>query len=69
MWKPSVRATNPKTGDFTFHDHEVYGARLADAVSRRLKFPNDIREPAVGLVRHHLVVIIRHGRMPRFAGG
>ena len=54
--KPSARATSPKTGDFTFHDHEIQGARLTDAILRRLRFPNDLRELAVALVRHHLIV-------------
>ena len=54
--KPITRALNPTTGDFTFHDHETYGAKVADAIMRRLKFPNDLREHVVALVRHHLVV-------------
>ncbi len=54
--KPSSRALNPSTGDFTFHDHEIKGAQITDAAMRRLKFPNDMREHVVALVRHHLVV-------------
>ena len=54
--KPTARATNPKTGDFTFHDHEIEGARLTDEIMRRLRFPNDLREHVVALVRHHLIV-------------
>lgn len=54
--KPPARATSPKTGDFTFHDHEIEGARLTDEILRRLRFSNDLREMVVALVRHHLVV-------------
>ncbi len=54
--KPCVRAISPKTGDYTFHNHEVEGARLTDQVLRRLRFPNDARERVVALVLHHLVV-------------
>jgi putative nucleotidyltransferase with HDIG domain len=54
--KPSVRATSPESGDYTFHNHEISGAHITDVVMRRLKFPNDLRERVVSLVRYHLVV-------------
>jgi tRNA nucleotidyltransferase (CCA-adding enzyme) len=54
--KPVVRDVSPKTGDYVFHDHEIQGSRLADAIMRRLKFPNNLRDPVVALVRHHIVV-------------
>ncbi len=54
--KPAARATSPKTGDFTFHDHEIGGAKLTDEILRRLRFSNDLREVVVALVRHHLIV-------------
>jgi tRNA nucleotidyltransferase (CCA-adding enzyme) len=54
--KPVVRDVSSKTEDYIFHDHEVQGSRLADAIMRRLKFPNNLREPVVALVRHHIVV-------------
>ena len=54
--KPVVRDVSPKTGDYTFHDHEIQGSGLADAMMRRLKFPNNLRDSVVALVRHHIVV-------------
>ncbi len=54
--KPVVRDISPKTGDYIFHDHEIQGSRIAEAIMRRLKFPNNLRDPVVALVRHHIVV-------------
>lgn len=54
--KPLTRAVHPETADFTFYHHEVAGAKIADDLLRRLRFPNEARERAVELVRHHLVV-------------
>ncbi len=53
--KPPVRATNPETGEFTFYRHELTGARLANDLLRRLRFPNDVREQVTALVEHHIV--------------
>ena len=54
--KPAVRAIDPNIGDYTFHNHEILGAQIADAILRRLRFANDLREVVVALVRHHIVV-------------
>jgi len=54
--KPDTRGINPATGDFTFHDHEIRGAEITDNIMRRLKFPNELRERVVNIVRFHLVV-------------
>jgi poly(A) polymerase/tRNA nucleotidyltransferase (CCA-adding enzyme) len=40
--------------DATFHAHEVIGARMAKKIMERLKFPKDVSERVVHLVRHHL---------------
>jgi tRNA nucleotidyltransferase (CCA-adding enzyme) len=53
--KPETRAHSDKTNDFTFYDHEVVGARRAEAVLTRLRFSNEERARIVALVRHHLV--------------
>jgi tRNA nucleotidyltransferase (CCA-adding enzyme) len=53
--KPSVKGVHPTTGEATFYDHESVGAEMADAILRRLKFSNEIRETVVHLIRHHLV--------------
>lgn len=38
----------------TFYNHQTYGARKADAVLRRLRYPNEERERIVHLVQHHM---------------
>jgi tRNA nucleotidyltransferase (CCA-adding enzyme) len=53
--KPVTRAVHPRTGEYTFHGHELTGARLANDILRRLRFPNDIREEVTALVQHHIV--------------
>jgi len=53
--KPRTRAMSPKSQDFTFYNHELVGAQMADTILRRLKFSNEQRARVVELVRHHLV--------------
>lgn len=53
--KPASKGVHPVTGDVTFYDHEEIGAPMTDDVLRRLRFPNEVRELVVRLVRHHLV--------------
>jgi len=40
--------------DAIFHNHEVIGARMANAILRRLKFSNNDREQVVHLIKHHM---------------
>jgi tRNA nucleotidyltransferase (CCA-adding enzyme) len=53
--KPRTRALSPKSNDYTFYNHELLGAEMADAILRRLKFSNEQRVRVVELIRHHLV--------------
>jgi tRNA nucleotidyltransferase (CCA-adding enzyme) len=53
--KPATRAVHPQTGEYTFHRHELVGARMSDDLLRRLRFPNDVREQVTALVEHHIV--------------
>jgi len=41
-------------GKYTFYGHEVVGARMAEKIMNRLKFPNKITEQVVTLVRNHM---------------
>jgi len=41
-------------GRVTFYNHQAYGARKADAILRRLRYPNDERERIVHLVQQHM---------------
>jgi len=43
-----------RDGDYTFHQHQVVGAGLADRLLARLRFPNQMREQIVHLVREHM---------------
>jgi putative nucleotidyltransferase with HDIG domain len=40
--------------DGHFHHHEVVGARLADGLLRRMRYPRAAAEEVVHLVRHHM---------------
>jgi tRNA nucleotidyltransferase (CCA-adding enzyme) len=53
--KPRSRELSDKTKDYTFYNHEVIGAEMADAILRRLRASNEDRERVVELVRHHLI--------------
>jgi tRNA nucleotidyltransferase (CCA-adding enzyme) len=53
--KPRTRAMSDKTHDYTFYNHEVVGAQMADVWLKRFRFSNEERERVVHLVRNHLV--------------
>jgi tRNA nucleotidyltransferase (CCA-adding enzyme) len=52
--KPRTRAWSDKVSDWTFYDHDVLGAEIADPIATRLRFSNDEKTRIVALVRHHL---------------
>jgi tRNA nucleotidyltransferase (CCA-adding enzyme) len=52
--KPRTRAWSDKKSDYTFYDHDVLGAEIAEPILARLRFSNDERARIVALVRHHL---------------
>lgn len=41
-------------GKFTFYGHEVVGARMVSKIMERLKFPKDLTEKVVKMVRYHM---------------
>lgn len=51
--KPESRAVGPD-GVATFYRHEALSARDAHAALRRLKFPNNVTDAVVHLIRHHM---------------
>lgn len=53
--KPRSREWSAKTEDYTFYEHELIGAKMAEPILERLRFSNDERAHITGLVRHHLV--------------
>lgn len=52
--KPASRRFSDEKRDWTFHGHEVIGARMAKGILDRLHFPNALVEEVVSLVRWHM---------------
>lgn len=52
--KPAARRWSDEKKDWTFHGHEVVGAKMAKAIMRDLKFPNETVETVTNLVRWHM---------------
>lgn len=52
--KPRVRRWSDEKKDWTFHGHEVVGAKMAKKIMANLRMPSDISEIVVLLVRWHM---------------
>lgn len=52
--KPETRRWSDEKKDWTFHGHEVVGARVAKKVLADLRFPKELSEKVVKLVRWHM---------------
>ncbi len=54
--KPQARqaANGRGSKEWTFYGHEVVGARMVRDIMKRLKFPKDVSEKVVKLVRYHM---------------
>jgi len=52
--KPEVRRHSPEKDDWTFHGHEVVGARVAKKALEMLRFPKEMVEKVSKLVRWHM---------------
>ncbi len=52
--KPRTRRWEDAQKIFTFYGHEVVGARMVEKFLSRLKFPKDMSETIVKLVRYHM---------------
>jgi len=52
--KPETRRYSDEKKEYTFHGHEVVGARTAKKVLQDLKFPKKISEKVIKLVRWHM---------------
>lgn len=52
--KPKSRRWAKERGDWTFHGHEVIGARMAKRILERLRFPRETADAVVKLVRWHM---------------
>lgn len=52
--KPKTRDYDQTKGKYTFYDHAIVGARIAEKIFKRLKFPTSITEKVVHLIYHHM---------------
>lgn len=52
--KPETRRWSDEKRDWTFHGHEVVGARVTKRIMEDLRFPKDIADKVIGLVRWHM---------------
>lgn len=52
--KPETRRWSDEKKDWTFHGHDVVGARVAEQVLKNLKYPKDLIDRVVKLVRWHM---------------
>ncbi len=52
--KPEVRRWSPEKNDWTFHGHEVVGARVTKKALEELKFSRETIEKVTKLVRWHM---------------
>lgn len=52
--KPQTRRWSNEKNNWTFYGHDVVGARVAEKVMTRLKFPKKLSQDVVILVRYHL---------------
>lgn len=52
--KPETRKWSPEKKDWTFYGHDVVGAKVAKKVLQNLKYPNEMIDTVVKLVRWHM---------------
>lgn len=52
--KPATRRWSEEKKDWTFHGHEVVGARITRKALQELRFPSEIIEKTTNLVRWHM---------------
>ena len=52
--KPVTAERDPATGKIHFYGHEKEGAAMAEAILRRLRFPNRQMDEIAACVRHHM---------------
>jgi len=52
--KPEARRWSEEKKDWTFHGHEVVGARVVKKIMKELRFSSDMTEKVTSLVRWHM---------------
>lgn len=68
--KPPCRTTDEDTGRIRFNGHDDLGARMAEDILRRLRYPNDVIEAVRPMVARHMqfmhVQQMRTAKLKRF---
>jgi poly(A) polymerase len=68
--KPPCRTVDEDSGRIRFNGHDSMGAEMADAILRRLRFPNGIIDAVVPMVARHMqfmnVQQMRVAKLKRF---
>lgn len=52
--KPLTASRDPETGSIHFYEHEKIGAKMAEEILERLRFPRKQIEDVTAAVRHHM---------------
>lgn len=52
--KPATQTRDADTGRIRFNGHDKLGAEMTGEIMRRMKFPNDVIEPTMVAVEHHM---------------
>lgn len=52
--KPATRRSGAKNKEYSFHGHEVVGAKMTHTILTRLKMPREFSDTVVKLVRWHM---------------
>ena len=52
--KPGTRVWSPEKNDWTFHGHEVLGAKMSKTILKNLKFSSETTQNVTSLVRWHM---------------
>lgn len=52
--KPATRRHSDEKNDWTFHGHEVVGAKMAKKILKDLKFPKETTDKVESLIRSHM---------------
>lgn len=53
--KPATQTWDAASGRFRFNGHDKLGAEMTGEIMRRMKFPNDVIDPTVVAVEHHMM--------------
>ena len=71
--KPPTASWDEAAGRIRFNEHDKVGARMAEDILRRLKFPNDTTDSVTGMVSRHMAFMnvqkMRTSKLRRFMAG